>query len=150
MPRLMRGLRRAQASAERDALRERRLDEVIGLVDRFMYDMARLIAGHPPEWETYVALGVTSCFTTAVAPFLAGGDAMRPDFGQFGQLRVDGDLTDSATPVEAWLEFDDRSLRETPDGRLIGSPRRRMQIWMAIALDSGRIERCQIRPCAAA
>jgi len=36
-----------------------------------------------------------------VAPFLASGDALRPDFVAFGNLRIEGDLLSSEKPVDA-------------------------------------------------
>lgn len=122
-----------------DELRERRLDAVKDVVERFSYGLALLLAGQETDIDDCAEPGLSLRLRTAVSPFLAGGDALRPDFGAFGNLRVEGDLLAHQTPVDAVLEFDDRSFREAADGRLAAPPRRRVQLRMRIVLEPCRV-----------
>ncbi len=79
---------------------------------------------------------------TALEPFLAGGDVMRPDFGPFGDLRVEGDLLQTETPLLATLDFDDRCVRQTTEGRLLPARRRRLRLVMQVAADPERVIDC--------
>ncbi|HEY4868411.1 MAG TPA: hypothetical protein VII79_00245 [Candidatus Dormibacteraeota bacterium] len=67
---------------------------------------------------------------------------MRPDFGAYAELRVDGDLLDVDRHVKAVLEFEDRSMRETFDGRLLPVPRRRVRLTMTVRLEPCVVEDC--------
>lgn len=139
---LRRGARRARRVTDH-ALREQRLEQVRDAVDQFAYRLGLLIAGHDPsaecadntaEWHLHKALG----------PFLDGGDIMRPDFGPFGDLRVEGDLLQTGEPVLTTLEFDDRCVRQTSRGRLIPTQRRRLRLVMRVTLDPSRVIDCAV------
>ena len=69
---------------------------------------------------------------------------MRPDFGPFGDLRVEGDLLRTSDPVLAALEFDDRCVRQTARGRLIPAKRRRLRLVMRVTLDPARVIDCEV------
>jgi hypothetical protein len=125
------------------ALREQRLEQVRDAVDEFAYNLGLLIAGHDPSREC-ADTAVESQLHRALGPFLAGGDVMRPDFGPFGDLRVEGDLLQAREPVLATLEFDDRCVRQTPRGWLIPSKRRRLRLVMRVALDPARVIDCAV------
>jgi hypothetical protein len=137
------GRMRRRGRAAADERRELRLDAVRDVVERFSYGLALLMAGRDTDLEDYTEPALALRLRSAMTPFLASGDAMRPDFGAFGELRVDGDLLADETPIEAVLEFDDRSFRETADGRLLAPPRQRIQLRLRIAL-----EPCQVIDCA--
>lgn len=130
--------------AAQDELRERRLTDATALADRLVYDLARMTAGHSVDLESYVAPSVTGAVRAALRPFLASGDLLRPDFGAYGELRVEGDLLDPARAVVACLDFEDRSLLETSAGALRPLPRRRVRLWTRMALDSGRVEELRL------
>ena len=115
-----------------DEIREARLDQIKQLAERFTYDLALLIAGHPVELEAYVAPGPAQRLRQSLEPFLSTGDAMRPNFGEYGELRVEGNLLNSSAPVHAFVEFDDQSVRETAQGDLVPTGRRRMLLSMVI------------------
>ena len=137
--------RRVKGSADSDdELRERRLDSVRCTVEEFAYDLALLTAGHDPAFERCASPAVADRLRSAVRPFLASGDAMRPDFGAYGELRVDGDLLDVTRPVAACIEFDDRSMRQTGDGRLLPAPRRRMRMALKVSLQPTTITACHV------
>ena len=127
--------RRPEASPSNpaaDDLREQRLEDIKKLAERFTYDLGLLIAGHPVELETYVAPQPAQRLIASLEPFLASGDAMRPNFGEYGELRVEGNLLASDRPIHAYLEFDDLSQRETADGQLHSIGRRRMHLTLVI------------------
>ena len=47
-------------------------------------------------------------------------------------------------PAIAVLEFDDRSMRETSDGRLLPAPRRRIKLVLRVSIQPCRIEDCSV------
>src|SRR5579864_1270059 len=83
-------------SSDRDQLtdharRERRLEQIRESVDQFIYALALLIAGHRvPEGAFEHDLGAR--LQDELQPFRAAGGVVRPDFGSFGDLRVEGEL----------------------------------------------------------
>src|SRR5581483_2724481 len=109
-----------------DEVREQRLEAIKRLCERFSYDLGLLIAGHPVAFEEYMDQHAAARLRDSVEPFLATGDAMRPNFGEYGELRVEGNLLDHTQPIYAFIEFDDQSVRETAAGELIPSQKRRM------------------------
>lgn len=134
------------AGPTQDEMRERRLDAVKKLAERFTYDMGLLIAGHTVNFEEYLASSVATRLRAGVEPFLASGDAMRPNFGEYGELRVEGDLLSNEDPIHAYIEFDDQSVRVTSAGDLIPGPKRRMIITLRIAPGATSIEDATLRP----
>jgi hypothetical protein len=46
--------------------------------------------------------------------------------------------------VKAVLEFDDRSMRETFDGRLLPVPRRRVRLTMTVRLEPCVVDDCVV------
>ena len=141
--------RRPEASPSNpaaDDLREQRLEDIKKLAERFTYDLGLLIAGHPVELETYVAPQPAQRLIASLEPFLASGDAMRPNFGEYGELRVEGDLLNLEDPVRAHIEFDDQSVRETAGGELIPIPRRRMLLTLIIDPSCRSVQEYALRP----
>jgi hypothetical protein len=132
-----------------DELRERRLDEVKALAERFTYDLGLLIAGHRVPLEEYVAPAVAARLRARVEPFLATGDAMRPNFGDYGELRVEGNLTEGRDPIVAYVEFDDMSQRETSAGEVIPMGKRRMLLTLTIEPNVRGVLDVDLRPIAA-
>jgi hypothetical protein len=100
-----------------------------------------MMAGHEVSSATGDAV-LARRVRTALEPFLSRGDVMRPDFGPFGDLRVEGDLLQKATPLVAKLDFDDRCVRQTPEGRLLPARRRRLRLVMHVASDPERVIDC--------
>ncbi|MBV8529384.1 MAG: hypothetical protein JOZ75_13825 [Candidatus Dormibacteraeota bacterium] len=74
----------------------------------------------------------------ALEPFLGSGGALRPDFGSHGELRVDGDLLDAGSLIQAWVEFEDRSMLQSGD-RLLPVPRRRIRMQLSLS-----VQPCQV------
>lgn len=137
---------RREASGDRlseHALREQRLDGIRDAVEQFTFALGLLIAGHDvPKDSTDNDLIVK--LQRELRPFLDAGDAMRPDFGAFGDLRIEGELLESAQPVVATLDFDDRCARETARGRVIPARGRRLRLIMKVAIDPAHIIDCAV------
>lgn len=139
-------LRRGARVADRvsdHAMREQRLEQVRDAVDDFAYRLGLLIAGHDPPDES-TGDDVEIRLHHVLRPFFAHGDVMRPDFGPFGDLRVEGDLLQTSDPVLTTLEFDDRCVRQTAGGRLIPAQRRRVRLVMRVTLDPVRVVDCAV------
>jgi hypothetical protein len=67
-----------------------------------------------------------------VQPALAAGAMTRTDFGEYAQVRIEGDLLDLSEPVSAVVEFDDRSTRLDEDGSTVSRSRRRVRLQLLI------------------
>jgi hypothetical protein len=119
------------------AVREQRLDAVRDAVEQFIYTLGLLIAGHDPPEES-IDHGLVARIQRELRSFLDAGDVMRPDFGAFGDLRIEGELLQSYRPVRATLEFDDRCARETMQGGVMPARGRRLRVTMHVALDPVR------------
>ncbi|MFZ0180717.1 MAG: hypothetical protein WAL84_12730 [Candidatus Dormiibacterota bacterium] len=124
------------------AVREQRLDHIRDAVERFTYTLGLLIAGHDPEDSADESMA--GQLQRELRPFLDAGDAMRPDFGAFGDLRIEGELLQVSMPVLATLEFDERCARETVHGRVIPSRGRRLRLTMHITVEPARIIDCAV------
>lgn len=133
--------RRAPRSRRRalaDEIRERRLAECRRTVEAFVFGVGLLIAGHDAELDGCATRSVVTRMQGALEPFLSTGETMRPDFGSHGELRIDGDLLDLGKPLNAWVEFEDRSMRQS-GGRLVPGPRRRIRIALKLS-----VQPCQV------
>jgi hypothetical protein len=139
----LRAQRHAAANAA-DAIREERLDGIRVLVERFTYGLALLLAGRDTDLEQYTESALALRLRTAVDPFLQSGHILQPDFGPHGELRVVGDLLAPGERIEAFLEFDDRSFRESDEGELIPSPRRRINVHLWINIERHCVLDCRI------
>jgi hypothetical protein len=125
------------------AVRERRLDGIRDAVEQFAFDLGLVIAGHDPVAGS-LNHDLTARLQGQLRPFLDAGDAMCPDFGAFGDLRIEGELLQTDEPVLATLEFDDRCARQTAQGRLVAAPGRRLRITMHITVDPPRVIGCAV------
>jgi hypothetical protein len=144
MSRWLSAVTRSAGSSERTtqhAVREQRLEAIRDAVEQFTFDLGLLIAGHELE-EASREPAVMFQLQRELQPFLEAGDVMRPDFGAFGDLRIEGGLLDATEPVLATLEFDDRCARETARGQVIPSRGRRLRIALHIAVDPVHIVDC--------
>jgi hypothetical protein len=139
----LRDSRRVRGRLTDHAIREQRLEEIRDAVDDFAYRLGLMMAGHDPPGATTTD-DVERRLRVVLRPFFARGDVMRPDFGAFGDLRVEGDLLETSMPVLTTLEFDDRCVRQTHRGRLIPTQRRRVRLVMRVTLDPARIVDCAV------
>ncbi|MBV8194294.1 MAG: hypothetical protein JOY80_02060, partial [Candidatus Dormibacteraeota bacterium] len=113
-------------------------------IEHFVHGLGLLLAGHDAALDDCATSELVVRLRSALEPFHASGEVLRPDFGAYGELRVDGDLLDAATPVAAWLSFDDRSMRQLPDGRLQAVPRQRVCLSLTVTLHPCRIVDCAV------
>jgi hypothetical protein len=108
-----------------DARRTKRVGDVLRLVERFVYDLGMLIAGNTADLEPYVEATMAARLRTTLQRVQRSGRVMRPDFGDYAEVRISGDVLDIARPVEAVVEFDDRSTwSASPDEAAIRARRR--------------------------
>lgn len=115
-----------------DSERDRRTSLVMALVERFVFDIGMLAAGRESDIESYVAPEVAARVRTAMRPGLSAGLITRPDFGEYAQVRIQGDLLDGDATVCAEVEFDDRSVRVDEGGRTVVRLRRRIRVLLLI------------------
>jgi hypothetical protein len=94
-----------------DTRRGQRVTRVLELVERFVYDLGLLISGEQVDLGAYVDATVAERLRAAVRPALEAGAVTRPDFGEYAQVRIEGDVLDLSLPVTTVVEFDDRSTR---------------------------------------
>ncbi len=104
------------------------LERLSALVDRLLYDLALIMSGRRAELEAYVDREIADRIRTTLQLFLDSGDVVRPDFGPYAEVRIEGDLLRGADPVSVWVDFENRSTREDPDGRLRALPRHRVRV----------------------
>ena len=115
-----------------DDIREMKLDNIKAICEKFVYDLGLVIAGHTVRLEEYVNPTAATKLINSVEPFLASGDAMKPNFGEYGELRVEGNILDNTQPIFAYIHFDDLSIRETASGELVPTPRRKMLLTLVL------------------
>lgn len=139
---------RARARTEEHTLREERLEQIRDAVEQFTYALCLLLSGHDAPWGT-ADQNLALRLQCELHPFLSRGDAMRPDFGAFGDLRIEGDLLQVSDPVLATLEFDDRCVRQTAGGRLVPARPRRLRMRMHVAVDPPAVIDCAVSEVAA-
>jgi len=138
------GLRRTGSDAPNQAAtRDSRLRDITSAVESFTYELAVAVAGDEPAFDATVSRELAQRLRAALRPPLHSPERMRPDFGSFAEVRIEGELLDSTRPVRVDVEFEDQSVRELTGGRLIPVPPRRVHLTLRVDLDP-----CVIRDCA--
>jgi hypothetical protein len=127
-----RSLWRRSTGADRDTRRSQRVSAVLDLVERFVYDLGLLLEGEVAGMSDYVDAPCVQRLHSVVQPALAAGAMTRTDFGEYAQVRIEGDLLDLAVPVAAVVEFDDRSTRLDADGATVSRARRRVRLQLLL------------------
>jgi hypothetical protein len=138
------GQKNTGSNRNHDDLREQHLESIKVAVEEFTFGLGMMMAGQASDFGGVVAAHLSDRVYSALAPFRDSGELMRPDFGAYAELRVDGDLLDVERHVKAVLEFEDRSMRETFDGRLLPVPRRRVRLTMTVRLEPCVVEDCVV------
>ena len=146
MPMFKKAQSQSAAGPSDDEIREYKLERVKGLAERFTYDLGLLIAGHDVNFEEYLDPAAAQRLRESIEPFLASGDAMRPNFGDYGELRIEGYLLSNLHDIHAYVEFDDQSVRETMSGELIPTPRKRMLLSLVIDPTASAIRDYKLQP----
>jgi hypothetical protein len=129
---LIRALPGRRAGGEEDARRSRRVAEVLQLVEQFVYDLGLLIAGRAVDLDGYVEAAVATRLRAALAPARTSRGVMHPDFGEYAQVRIEGNLLDLSRAVRAVVEFDDRSTWSDRDGGVVRRSRRRVRLCLTL------------------
>lgn len=127
-----RGRWRRSTQADRDRRRSQRVSAVLELAERFVYDLGLLVAGDFADMSEYVDARCAERLRSVVQPALVAGAMTRTDFGEYAQVRIEGDLLDLSEPVSAVVEFDDRSTRLDEDGSTVSRSRRRVRLQLLI------------------
>jgi hypothetical protein len=127
-----RGLWRRSTAADRDTRRSQRVSAVLELVERFVYDLGLLVGGEFADMSEYVDARCAQRLRSVVQPALADGAMTRTDFGEYAQVRIEGDLLDLSVPVSAVVEFDDRSTCFDESGSAVSRSRRRVRLQLLL------------------
>jgi hypothetical protein len=115
-----------------DVSRAQRVERVLVLVERFVFDLGLLIAGEPTELRAYVDARVIERLEQSVQPALDAGALARPDFGEYAEVRIEDDLLDLSHPVSTLVEFDDCSSLTRAGGFAPAPHRRRMRLRLLL------------------
>ena len=100
---------------------------MLGLVDRFVYDLGLLLAGRPVDLRDYVAPSAAARLVRALEP-VEGRSALEPAFGDFAQVRIEGNVLQAGAPVRTVVEFEDQSARLDEAGGPVARTRRRVRL----------------------
>lgn len=115
---------------DEDVRREERVARVLRLAERFVYDLGLLIAGRVPDMHDYVATTAAGRLHDALRPLDGAAAVICPEFSEYAQVRIEGDLLDTAAPVRSVVEFEDRSTRVDEDGGPVARTRRRVRLLL--------------------
>ncbi len=102
--------------------------KIAHVVERFLYDYARIYAGHSVALSTYVEPAAERKLRAAAEPILATGDRFRPDFGETGAMR----LHRTSAGVIAEVEFNNRSVRQSRQGHDIHAAHDRVTMQLLV------------------
>jgi len=101
------------------------------LVAQFLDDFAGALAGEPRTFDVAQA-EVRESIWSFVAPWLATGERLRTDFGDWINVRVSGEPRNHLSePVQIEVAFTDKSEREDARGARVMHPRRRLVLVLA-------------------
>jgi hypothetical protein len=124
---------------DKDEQREQRTASVLQVVERFVYDLGLLISGHDTDLDSYVDTATARRLRDSLLPVVGTELAVRPDFGEYAQVRIEGDLLDATSTVRTVVEFDDRSNRVDQQGRPVSRIRRRVRLLLILDPSTTRI-----------
>jgi|ERR1035437_258938 hypothetical protein len=112
------------------------------LIERFIYDLARLMAGHNPPMD-YLTLGVDKTLREAVSPYHEKGYTLDPDFGEKGKVEIVG-LEKLNQPIHAKVILSDRSVPINPFGLSLLAVNRDWMLNLTINDSLNKIEQINI------
>jgi hypothetical protein len=122
-----------------DDARSRRVAGVLAVVERFVYDLGLLSAGDSVDLESYVDGPAAERLRHALRPAAGAEVSTRPDYGEYAQVRIEGDLLDPDGPVLTVVELDDRSTRVDANGNAVLRLRRRLRLLLVLDPASFRV-----------
>ena len=112
---------------------------MLEVVECFVYDLGLLISGRDPDLDRYVDHHTAKRLRDSVSARTTSELVTRPDFGEYAQVRIEGDLLDAAAPVRTVVEFDDRSHRVDSAGRAVSRARRRVRLLLVLDPTATRV-----------
>ena len=134
--------RRADRQAAVDSVCEVRLAQVHSLVEAFTYSLALIIAGCEADIESITDGQLASRLRASLAPYVKTGRKLRPDFGAYGDLKIEGDLLRVDQPVAASVEFVDRTHDIAHPMNSVATTGRRIRLTLMVELQPPRIVDC--------
>lgn len=117
----------------------RRTDDVLRLVERLVFDVGMMTAGHAVAVDDYVDPSVALRLRTVMRSALDGDLVTRPDFGEYAEVRIEADPLDETVPVRVVVEFDDRSVRVDARGQTVVRLRRQVRLRLLLDPEVSRI-----------
>ena len=135
-------LQRRRRSA--DELRAARASRVTEMIEQFVHDLGLLIAGCTPDLSSYLEPDEVARLNDTVRPAVVGDGLLQPDFGEYAQVRIEGDILDDETPLRVEVEFEDRSVRYDAQHRPLTHYRRQVRITAVVDTAASRIVRHRI------
>ncbi len=98
-----------------------------------------VIGGHPVDLDEYVAPTTVSRLQGALRPLRSAGSILRVEFGEYAEVRIEGDVLDRTSPLRSVVEFEDRSVRIDEDGRPVVRARRRIRLSLVLDPEVTRV-----------
>jgi hypothetical protein len=132
-------LRGRVTAARVDTERDRRTTQVLQVVEQFVYDLGLLIAGTSVDLERYVDAASAARLRAALGSETSSVLTTRPEFGDYAQVCIEGDLLESDQVIRVVAEFDDRSTRMDARGRTVSRSRRRIRLRLLINPPATRV-----------
>jgi tetratricopeptide (TPR) repeat protein len=133
--RALRSLRPSGSGPEQlpDDARAAAIGELSKLAGGLTFGLARMIAGHQ-DVGLPVTAAILDRLILELGPLLSRGDAYRPNFGQYGEIQITGDLSEQA---RIDVSYTDSSVRENLARRIIVSHPRdiRLTAWASPPYD---------------
>ena len=123
---------------------EAALQGIRATLEEFTVNIARLSAGHDVDFGEAVEEHLAAALRLAMQPLLRSAVRAAPDFGQFAELRVDGDLT-SGDSARCLVSFEDRSTLQSRDGARVRQFRRTIEMTAVLSLRPIVIRECAFR-----
>jgi hypothetical protein len=109
------------------------------VVEQFVYDLGLLIAGTSVDLERYVDAASAARLRAALGSETSSVPTTRPEFGDYAQVCIEGDLLESDQVIRVVAEFDDRSTRMDARGRTVSRSRRRIRLRLLINPPATRV-----------
>src|SRR5205807_2515593 len=122
------------------------LDEIRRVLEGFCHALASMIAGVESDMALHADSGLATRISAALRPLRV--PAVRPDFGAFAEVCIDGDLFTADSIVRAKVEFDDESSIETATGSRVRLPRRRVALTLLLTVEPCRVVECVVTTAA--
>ena len=130
--------------SRRTAAIQERVTRLSALVERFVYDLGLVTAGCDPDIDGYVAADLAERLRSSMRAARAADVVTRPDFGDYAQMTVDGDIVDATAPARVTVDLDDRSTRVDAGGNVVVRMRRRVHLHLVVDAALQRIVDCRV------